>query len=100
MGKFGLDGAMIPRSVQRMFDERAEPRTPAESQTAVLALRGRRHVVRLLNVSSSGAMLVLPVVPHIGERVSVQLLGRDPIAAHVRWVRDGKIGINFLVPLE
>lgn len=100
MGKFGLDGAMIPRSVQRMFDERSEPRTPAESQTAVLSLRGRKHVVRLLNVSSSGAMLALPVVPHIGEQVSVQLVGRDPIVAHVRWVRDGKIGINFLDPLE
>ena len=100
MGKFGLDGAMIPRSVQRMFDERSEPRMPAESETAVLALRGRKHVVRLLNVSSSGAMLGLPIVPHIGERVSVQLLGHDAIAANVCWVRDGKIGINFLAPLE
>ena len=100
MGKFGLDGAMIPRSVQRMFDERAEPRTTAESQTAVLSLRGRKHVVRLLNVSSSGAMLVFPLVPHIGEEVSVQLMGRAPLGARVRWVRDGKIGINFLAPLE
>lgn len=99
MGKFGLDGAMIPRTVRRMFDERSEPRTVAESQTAVLTLRGRKHVVRLLNVSSSGAMLALPLVPRIGEQVSVQLLGRAAVAAHVRWVRDGKIGINFLVPL-
>lgn len=99
MGKFGLDGAMIPRSVQRMFDERSEPRSAAESQTAVLTLRGRKHVVRLLNVSSSGAMLVFPQVPHIGEEVSVQLLGHKPLAANIRWVRDGKIGINFLAPL-
>jgi PilZ domain-containing protein len=99
VGKF-LDGAMIPRGVRRMFDERSEPRTSAESQTAVLTLRGRKHVVRLLNVSSSGAMLVLPMVPHIGEEVSIQLLGHRPVAANVRWVRDGKIGINFLVPLE
>ena len=100
MGKFGLDGAMIPRTVQRMFDERSEPRAAPESQTAVLSLRGRKHVVRLLNVSTSGAMLVLPVIPHIGEQVSVQLFGREPILANVCWVRDGKIGINFLVPLE
>ena len=100
MGKFGLDGMMIPRTVQRMFDERAEPRTTAESQTAVLSLRGRRHVVRLLNVSSSGAMLVFPMVPHIGEEITVQLFGREAQVAHVRWVRDGKIGINFLAPLE
>lgn len=100
MGKFSLDGAMIPRAVQRVFDERLEPRTEAESHTAVLALRGRKHVVRLLNVSQSGAMLAFPLVPHIGEQVSVQMLGHDPVAAHVRWVKDGKIGINFLAPLE
>lgn len=99
MSKFSLDGAMIPRTVRRMFDERAEPRAPTESNTAVLTLRGRKHVVRLLNVSPSGAMLAFPLVPHIGEQVSVQLLGRDPAVAHVRWVRDGKIGINFLAPL-
>lgn len=100
MGKFGLEGAMIPRSVQRMFDQRAEPRTTAGSQTAVLTLRGRKHVVRLINISRSGAMLVFPHTPRIGEEVTVQLLGNGPAAGHVRWVRDGKIGINFLVPLE
>lgn len=100
MGKFGLDGAMIPRNVKRMFDERAEPRSAPQSQTAVLTLRGRKHAVRLLNVSSSGAMLVFPLVPHIGEEVAVKLLDRGPLVAHVRWVRDGKIGINFLAPLE
>ena len=100
MGKFGLDGAMIPRSVQRMFDERSEPRVDAESHTAVLSMRGRRHVVRLVNVSSSGAMIVFPLVPIIGEELTVQLYGRPAVAAHVRWVRDGKIGINFVTPLE
>ncbi len=100
MGKFSLDGAMIPRTVRRMFDERSEPRTDSESQTAVLTLRGRNHVVRLLNISSSGAMLVFPLVPHIGEEVSVQLLGHGPVRAAVRWVRDGRIGINFLAPLR
>ena len=100
MGKFSLDGAMIPRTVRRMFDERTEPRAVAESQTAVLSLRGRKHVVRLVNLSSSGAMLVFPLIPHIGEEVSIQLLGQKPVVAHVRWVRDGKIGVNFLSPLE
>jgi hypothetical protein len=89
---------MIPRTVRRMIDERAEPRAEAESQTVVLTARGRNHVVRLLNVCS-GAMLVSPLVPHIGERVRVQLIGHGPAEAHVRWVREGKIGINFVAPL-
>jgi hypothetical protein len=98
--KFSLDGGMIPRTVKRMFDERGEDRVGAESQTAVLEHRGRRHVVRLVNISSSGAMVIFPVMPHIGEEVTLQLLGRDAIKGHVKWVRDGRIGVNFAASLE
>ena len=98
--RFGLDGGMIPRTVKRMFDERFEERFEAESQTAVLEHRGRKHVVRLANVSGSGAMVIFPGMPHIGEEVTLQLLGRDAIKGHVKWVRDGRIGVHFAVSLE
>lgn len=98
--RFSLDGAMIPRSVKRMFDERGEQRLEAGSQTAVLEHRGRKHVVRLVNISASGAMVIFQVMPHIGERVTLQLLGREPIEGFVRWARDGRIGINFAAALE
>ena len=90
-----LHGSMIPRSVKRMFDERAEPREEAESQTAVLEVRGRKHMVRLANLSPSGAMLVFPLMPNIGEEVVLHLLSRGRVKAHVCWVRDGKVGVNF-----
>ena len=98
--RYRLDGGMIPRTVKRMLDERAEARQPASSATAALEFRGRRHVVRLINTSSSGAMVIFPLVPHIGERVSLQLLGQGQVSATVRWVRDGRIGVNFDDPLE
>jgi hypothetical protein len=93
--RFSLDGAMIPRTVKRMIDHRAEERLPAGSETAVMEFRGRKHVVRLVNSSPSGAMVIFPLVPHIGEQVSLQLLERGQISARVRWVRDGRIGIHF-----
>ena len=93
--KFSLDGGMIPRTVKRMLDERSEERYPASSGTAVMDFRGRKHVVRLVNTSASGAMVIFPLVPHIGEQVSLQLLDRGQVAASVRWVRDGRIGISF-----
>ncbi len=99
-GKFSLDGGMIPRTVRRVFDERGEPREPFASQTAVLAHRGRNHVVKVLNVSNSGAMVIFPVLPHIGEAVTLQLLDWGQVHGSVRWVRDGKIGINFAAALE
>lgn len=93
-----LNGSMIPRSVRRMFDERAEPREEVVSATAVLELRGRKHVVRLLNVSQSGAMLIFQSAPHIGEAVVLQLSGRGRVRGNICWVRDGRIGVTFDEP--
>lgn len=100
--KFGLDGGMVPRGVRRMFDQRDETRFDVEGdlQTAVLIWRGRNHVVRVGNISESGAMVIHAEAPHIGEAVTLQLLDRGAVAGHVRWVRDGRVGINFAAPLE
>ena len=94
-GKFSLDGAMIPRTVKRMLDERTEERFPETSATAAMEFRGRKYVVRLANTSPSGAMVIFPLLPHIGERLTLQLLDRGQIDAKVRWVREGRIGISF-----
>jgi hypothetical protein len=92
---FFLDGGMIPRATRRTVDERVEQRNPAPSSTAVLQFRGRNHVVRLINLSSSGAMVIFPYVPHIGEELRLQLLERGQVSARVRWVKDGRIGLSF-----
>ena len=86
---------MIPRSEKRTIDERGEVRHPSLSRTAVLEFRGRRHVVRLINVSPSGAMVVFPHVPNIGERLLIQVLDRGAVWSQVRWVKDGRIGLSF-----
>ena len=95
-----LHGSMIPRSVKRMFDERAEPREEAESQTAVLEVRGRKHMVRLANLSPSGAMVNFTLMPTIGEKVVLHLLGRGRVKGQVCWVREGKVGVNFAASEE
>ena len=95
-----LDGSMVPRSVRRMFDERSEPREPVVSQTAVLEIRGRKHVVRLENLSPSGAMVIFQAMPHIGEQVALHLSGRGRVRGQVCWVRDGRVGVNFAAASE
>lgn len=97
---FFLDGAMIPRAEKRAVDERDETRYPSASSTAVLEFRGRKHVVRLMNVSQSGAMVIFPYVPNIGERLPLQILDRGLVRAQVRWVRDGRIGLSFAARAE
>ena len=98
--RFQLHGSMIPRSVKRMFDERSEERLDTESQTAILSFRSRNHIVGLVNLSPSGAMLRFTGEAHIGESVSLQLLDRGTIAGQVRWLRDGRMGVYFVQPLE
>jgi hypothetical protein len=95
---FFLDGGMIPRSATRTIDERGEARHAAVSSTAVLEFRGRKHVVRLVNISASGAMVIFPHLPNIGERLSLQLLDRGLVSSQVRWVKDGRIGLSFTRP--
>lgn len=95
-----LDGGMIPRSEKRTIDERSEVRRPSVSSTGVLEFRGRRHVVRLVNVSSAGAMVIFPHTPNIGEKLQLQLLDQGLVTAQVRWVKDGRVGLSFAAPLE
>ncbi|MFL6721651.1 MAG: PilZ domain-containing protein [Sphingomonas sp.] len=90
---------MIPRTEQRSIDERAELRHPPLSNTAVLEFRGNKHIVQLVNVSPSGAMVTFPHIPNIGERLPVQLPDRGAVSAQVRWVRDGRIGLSFAAPI-
>ena len=97
---FFLDGGMIPRAAKRSIDERTEARHQAISSTAVLEFRGRKHVVRLVNISSSGAMVIFPHIPNIGERLVLQLLDRGLVSSQVRWVKEGRIGLSFDAPLE
>jgi PilZ domain len=97
---FTLDGGMIPRSARRTIDERLEARRPSASSTAMLEFRGRRHVVRLINVSKSGAMAIFPHTPNIAERLVLHLLDQGLVTAQVRWVKDGRIGLSFVAPVE
>ena len=97
---FFLDGSMIPRTETRSIDERGEMRHAAMSSTAVLEFRGRKHVIRRSNISPSGAMVIFPLTPNIGERLTLQLLDRGLVSAQVRWVKDGRIGLSFAGRLE
>ena len=86
--------------IRRLLDERGEERMPLGSQTAMLEHQGRRHVVRLVNLSPSGAMVAFHGVLADGEQATLHLLDHGPVTGQVRWSRDGRLGINFSEPLD
>jgi hypothetical protein len=90
----------LSEGLRRLLDERSEERTVPSSQTAVLNHAGRRHVVRLVNISTLGAMIAFNGEFVDGDEVVLQLLDHGSVTGHVRWVSDGRAGINFIAPLE
>jgi hypothetical protein len=79
----------------RFIEQRSEERYEGLVDSAVLLFRGIPHTVPVINISSRGTMVECPVSPRLGESVVIVFDGYSPMHAFVRWVRDGRIGLNF-----
>lgn len=90
---------MLGDGLKRLLDGRAEQRAPG-SQTATLEHDGRRHIVRLGNLSRSGAMVAFAGPLADGDEVVLHLLDQGRVTGQVRWSRDGRAGIIFCNPLD
>jgi hypothetical protein len=91
----GLVGNIIPRAQPRQAEQRAEPRHADLVDRATISLRGQRHLVPVVNISSRGTMIECEVLPRIGEAVLIQFENCCRIHGFVRWVRDGRVGLSF-----
>ncbi len=76
-------------------ERRSELRHEGLIDCATLFFRGAVFVVRVANISSRGTMIESDLEPRLGESVRVQFAGCSPIYAFVRWIRDGRLGLNF-----
>jgi len=90
----------ISANIRRLLDQRGEKRNEAESQTAILTHLGNRHDVALINLSSAGAMIVFDGDLTEGDEVGIQLLDHGLVSGHVRWIRDGRVGVSFAGPAD
>ena len=95
MATRALNGSMVSRTQPRIVDQRSEPRFENMVDCATLMLRGVPHMVGVVNISSRGAMIESDLEPRLGESVVVHFAGCSPIYAFVRWIRDGRLGLNF-----
>ena len=91
---FGL-GALVTRTAPRVVDQRCEERHEGVVEGATLFFRGTEHQVSVVNLSSRGTMIESGIAPRLGESVVIRFDGYSPMHAFVRWVRDGRIGLNF-----
>jgi len=76
-------------------ERRTEPRYQGLVDRGDLTFRGGSYPVPVVNISSRGTQIESVLVPRLGESVIIRFEGCSPIHAFVRWVRDGRIGLNF-----
>lgn len=84
----------IARAERRITDQRREDRHWGVVDRAIIVFRRKKLLVRVVNVSSSGIMIESEIVPRIGETVGVQFEGFERLQAVVRWVKQGRIGLD------
>ena len=95
-GLGGLTKIAIRREEARVTNQRSEDRVRGQVEQSTIHFRRRKHAVRVVNVSSRGAMIEGDIEPRIGETVEVQFADDHRTRCIVRWVREGRIGLEFV----
>lgn len=86
----------VPRREPRQTHERQEDRRVLTGAKAKLLLGKRAMTVPVANISSNGLMIDCNRMFAIGQQVSVAIDRCDAIPMIVRWVRDGRVGMEFI----
>lgn len=85
----------IAREERRATNQRREDRHWGVVDRAMIVFRRKKLLVRVINVSSGGIMIEAEIVPRIGEAVAVEFEGFDRLQGIVRWVKQGRIGLDL-----
>jgi hypothetical protein len=85
----------IPREERRVTNQRREDRHWGVVDRAMIVFRRKKLLVKVINISSGGIMIESEIVPRIGEAVAVEFEGFDRLQGIVRWVKQGRIGLDL-----
>lgn len=91
----GLMSVSIPRAEARLNDSRDGDRHRLVDEQ-VTVKRGRKsYRVELVNLSGGGAMVAGEFEPNLWDRVELQLGEGARLECAVRWIKDGRVGLEF-----
>ena len=91
----GLSAISVSRLESRRISSRNEDRHRLETRRGKVKFRGREHAVEVVNVSEGGAMVVAEFAPNLNERVDLHLGIGAPLQCLVRWIKEGRVGLEF-----
>lgn len=90
-----LTAIPVKRQQTRSRNERKEERLHGVVDAAILHFDGCKYDARVVNVSSQGTMVETTFSPWIGDSIQVQFADCNPTDCVVRWVRGGRLGLEF-----
>ncbi len=91
-----LTSVAVARTAARVTDSRREERLRDLADAATITVRRKKHAVRIVNLSSLGAMIQTDgIEPRIGELLHIQFADCNKTRCTVRWIKDERIGVEF-----
>lgn len=93
-GGLSLIDIAIPREERRSTDQRREDRFHGMVERATITFRRKKSLVKVVNVSAGGVMIESAILPRIGEEIAIDLDGFGRIEGVVRWVKQGRVGLD------
>jgi len=58
------------------------------------------HLCRIRNISPDGMLIECDTALAIGDAVEIELRNLNVVAAHVRWIREGRVGVQFMTSAD
>jgi len=90
-----LDSIRVEREEWRRSDGRFEDRHRLVDETVALSSEDVRHDVLLVNLSGGGAMIESDLELKLWDKVELHLGENGTVECVVRWLREGRFGLEF-----
>lgn len=90
-----LNSIPVIREETRRGDTRDQDRHRLPDEQVTLTHAGRAHSVQLVNLSGGGAMVAADFEPPLWDRVELHLGENGTVECAVRWLKGGRIGLEF-----
>jgi len=85
----------VKRETHRASNARGEDRHRLSEESARITFKGAELEIELINLSGGGAMIAGAFEPRLWDRIDLHLGNHGTIECAVRWIRDGRVGLEF-----
>ena len=85
-----------PKGERRTGAQRRAERHRGIVERAAILYRGKKAMVAVANLSKGGVTIETGLTPEIGETLLLELPGKAPAEARVRWLKPGRVGLALI----